>query len=165
MPTRLLSQRLVKRVLYSMWGMEHMQFWHWWVLAVILLILEVFSPAAFFMWMSVAAGVIGLVLLAVPDLSWQAQCLGFAALSVPAILAGRSWFKRNPIASEQPSLNKMGEELVGKVFNVAEAIINGQGRIKVGETTWKVSGEDLPVGAKVKVTSVQSAVLQVVKTD
>ncbi|MFT6156912.1 MAG: hypothetical protein ACI9I4_001821 [Neolewinella sp.] len=115
------------------------------------------------MWMAVAAGATGLVLLVFPDLGWQAQFLGFAVLSVAAILAGRSWFQRNPIVSEQPNLNKMGEELIGRVFNVEEAIVSGRGRIRVGETTWKVAGEDSPVGTKVKVTAVQSAMLQVVK--
>ena len=61
-----------------MFGLEVLDYWHWWVLAVLLLILEVFSPAAFFIWIGFAAGIMGLLLL-ISDFTWQTQFLMFAA--------------------------------------------------------------------------------------
>ena len=45
-----------------MFGIEVIDCWHWWVLAVALFILEIFSPAAFFIWIGIAAGFMGLLL-------------------------------------------------------------------------------------------------------
>jgi membrane protein implicated in regulation of membrane protease activity len=140
---------------------DNLVYWHWWVFAIVLLILEILTPGAFFMWMSAAAGVIGVVLLAAPELSWQTQFVIFAVTSIIAIIAGKMWFSRNPINTEMPSLNAREDELIGKVFEVEQAIVNGSGRIKVGESTWKVNGSDCAVGASVKVISVNGAVLTV----
>jgi membrane protein implicated in regulation of membrane protease activity len=41
--------------------------------------------------------------------------------------------------------------MIGKTGVVLDAISGGQGRIKVGETTWRATGPDLPAGTKVKV--------------
>lgn len=147
-----------------MFGIEVLSFWHWWILAAVLLILEVFSPAAFFIWIGLAAGLVGLALWAV-DLSWQMQFLLFGVLSVVCVVLGRSWFKRNPIETDKPNLNRRGQELIGKVFNVEQAITNGSGRIRVGDSTWKANGLDVPVGKKVKVVGIESAVLQVESVD
>ena len=139
--------------------LDNIIYWHWWVFAIILLILEIFSPGAFFMWMSAAAGVIGVILLAAPELSWQTQFIIFALTSVIAITAGKIWFKRNPINTEMPSLNSREDELIGRVFEVEQAIINGSGRVKVGESTWKANGPDCKAGASVRVVSVSGAEL------
>ncbi len=140
---------------------DNLIYWHWWVFAIVLLILEIFTPGAFFMWMSAAAGVIGIVLLAAPELSWQTQFVIFAVTSIIAITAGKMWFSRNPINTEMPSLNSREDELIGKVFEVEQAIVNGSGRIKVGESTWKANGTDCAVGASVRVVGVNGAVLTV----
>ena len=138
---------------------DNLVFWHWWVFAIILLILEIFTPGAFFMWMSAAAGVIGAILLIAPELSWQTQFVIFAVTSIIAIIAGKAWFSRNPINTDMPSLNAREDELIGKIFEVEQAIVNGSGRIKVGESTWKANGPDCEVGGSVRVTSVNGAEL------
>lgn len=100
-----------------MFGIEAIDFWHWWVLAVALFILEKFSPAALFIWIGIAAGFMGLLLP------------------------------------------------VGRVFEVKQAIVDGTGRVRVGDTTWKVSGPDAGVGEKVKVVGIDSAVLRVERAE
>ena len=143
-----------------MFGIEELDYWHWWVLAVVLLILEVFSPAAFFIWIGFAAGIMGLLLL-ISDFTWQTQFLMFAALSVICVVAGRSWFKRNPIETDEPNLNRRGHALIGRIFEVEQAIVDGTGRVRVGDSTWKVRGPDTETGVKVKVVGIDSTVLQV----
>jgi len=140
---------------------DNLAYWHWWILAVVLIILEILTPGAFFMWMSAAAGVVGLVLFAMPDLSWQVQFVLFAIISVVAIMAGKAWFHRNPIETEMPTLNERENELIGKVFIVEQAIVNGSGRIKVGESTWKANGSDCKAGGSVRVVGVDGAELTV----
>ncbi len=143
-----------------MFGIEAIDYWHWWVLAIALLILEIFSPAAFFIWIGFAAGIMGLLLL-ISDFTWQMQFFMFAVLSVFSVVAGRTWFKRNPIESDEPNLNRRGHALVGQVFEVDQAIEDGVGRIRVGDSTWKVTGPEAEKGEKVKVVGIDSTVLRV----
>ena len=45
--------------------------------------------------------------------------------------------------------------LIGKEFFLDEAIERGFGRIRVGDSVWRVAGDDLPAGAKVRVVAVE----------
>ena len=140
---------------------DNLEFWHWWVFAIILVILEVFSPGAFFMWMGAAAGASGLALLVMPELSWQMQFIIFAVSSIAAILIGRTFFNRKSANTDDPTLSQLESELTGNVYVVEKPIINGSGRIQVGESTWKAQGPDCEAGASVKVIGVKGAVLVV----
>lgn len=140
---------------------DNLVYWHWWILAITLLILEIFTPGAFFMWMGAAAGITGLVLLAMPDISWQLQFVIFSVTSIVTIFAGYKWFRRNPIVSEQPSIGERGDDLIGQTYQVEQAIVNGNGRIKVGESTWKAMGPDCKVGSNVRVIAVDAAIVTV----
>lgn len=141
--------------------LEHLEFWHWWIAGIALVIIEVFAPGAIFLWMGISAGVVGAVLLAVPDLSWQVQFLGFALLSVGSIAGWRVYHKRNPTESDLPSLNRRGEQYVGRVFTLEDGISNGSGVVRVDDSRWKIEGEDLPAGTKVRVTGVEGTILKV----
>jgi membrane protein implicated in regulation of membrane protease activity len=137
------------------------EFWHWWVLAVILLALEVAAPGTFFLWLAIAAGAVGLIVLIFPELLWQLQVLLFAVGGVAAVLAWRAWQRRHPPTSEDPTLNRRGAQYVGQVFLLTEAIRDGRGRMRVGDTTWRVSGPELPAGARVRVVGVDGTLLRV----
>ena len=143
------------------WLFGDFHWWHWLIIALVLIILEIFSPAAFFMWMGFAAAITGLVTLIFPGLSWEIQFIIFAGLSVVSITAAKLWFGKNPIQTEQPLLNERGQELIGNTYRVEKAIENGVGRIRVGESTWKATGPDAPEGARVKVVGARAAVLEV----
>ena len=140
---------------------EEIEFWHWWIAAVVLIVVEVFAPGAVALWMAVSAAVVGLLLLAVPDLTWQTQLLIFAVLSVATVVGWRAYQLRYPTETDQPSLNRRGEQYVGRVFTLSEAIVNGTGKIHVDDTMWKVAGEDLPEGTQVRVTGVDGTLLTV----
>jgi len=85
---------------------DNLRFWHWWIFAIILIILEIFSPGAFFMWLGAAAGVSGVALLVMPELSWQIQFIIFAVASVVAILLGKAFFNRESAWENQPGKQK-----------------------------------------------------------
>jgi hypothetical protein len=137
------------------------EFWHWWVLAVVLLALEVAAPGTFFLWLAVAAAVVGLVVLVLPELYWQLQVLLFAVTGVAAVVAWRIYAQRRPQRSDDPTLNRRGEQYVGQVFHLTEPIADGRGRMKVADTMWRIAGPDLPAGAKVRVVGVDGTVLRV----
>ncbi len=142
-------------------AIEEIVFWHWWAAAIVFVVIEVFAPGAIFLWLGVSAGVVGALLLVLPETTWQLQMLVFAVLSVSAIVGWRVFQKANPTATDQPSLNRRGEQYVGRTLTLEEPIVNGQGKIRVDDTTWKVEGDDMPAGTRVTVIGVDNVVLKI----
>jgi membrane protein implicated in regulation of membrane protease activity len=140
-------------------------YWHWIVLGVVFITLEVFAPGAFFLGMGVSAVLVGGGLFAIPAMGWELQVFLFAVLSVVSIFVTRRWVRHTPIESDQPLLNQRGAQYVGRHFNLSEAIVNGQGKIKVDDSIWKVSGDDLPEGSRVRVTGIDGTVLSIAAAD
>ncbi len=141
--------------------LENAVYWHWFVLAVILIILEVFSPGAFFLWLGIAAGAVGLILLLSPGLEWEYQLLLFAAFSLASIASWRLILKRHPTQTDEPRLNRRGEQYIGRVFTLQEPIVNRLGKIRVDDSTWKIEGSDCPEGSTVRVVDADGVVLKV----
>jgi hypothetical protein len=141
--------------------LDTLGYWHWWILAVGLVILEVFAPGAFFLWLGIAAGVVGALVYLVPGLGWEYQILLFSVLSVVSIVVWRRYFRQTPGDTDQPALNRRGEQYVGRLFTLSEPIVDGMGKIRVDDSTWKIRGKDCPVGSRVEVTGVDGTVLQV----
>lgn len=135
--------------------------WHWLVLAVVLVILETLSPGVFFLWLGIAAGLVGLLLGLWPGIDWPFQLLLFACFSLLSLLVSRRYFRRFPIATDEPRLNRRGEQYLGRTFTLSAPILNGVGRIRVDDTTWKIAGPDCPAGSRVRVNGVDGMVLQV----
>lgn len=135
---------------------------HWWwlIFAALLGIGEVLLPGVFLIWVAIAAAVTGLVAMALP-LSVPLQFLLFAALCVVAVWGGRRWYVSNPVDSQDPLLNDRTARLIGEVVTVVEAIDNGRGRVKVGDSVWLCHGPDAPVGARVRVVGADASVLRV----
>ena len=145
------------------WGT--VTYWHWWALGLALVVVEMVAPGVFFLWLGIAAGLVGFMVLVAPDLSWQTQVLSFAVLSVLSVAAGRWLLKRHPIHSDEPRLNRRGEQYVGRVFTLEQPIVNGQGKIRVDDSTWKVEGADCVNGTRVRVVGVDGVVLRVEPAD
>lgn len=144
---------------------RHVDHWSWWILAIALLVLEAFVPGTFFMWMGIAAVVVGFILWLVPSMGWEYQIIAFAVISVASISSYRQYFRKHPVETDQPALNRRGEQYIGRTFTLGEAIVNGQGKIRVDDTTWKILGEDCDVGSRVKVVGVDGVQLKVERLD
>ena len=140
---------------------SEISFWHWFILGVVLTVLEMAAPGVVFLWLGIAAGATGLVVLGIDGLGWQIQILVFAGLSVVSVVSGRLWMRHRPSTTDHPTLNRRGERHVGRVFTLDAPIVNGVGKIRVDDATWKVKGEDLPAGARVKVIAVDGTILRV----
>ncbi len=142
--------------------MESMNHWHWWILAPVLIILEVFAPGAFFLWLGIAATAVGGVVYVYPAMGWEYQLLSFSVLSVISIVIWRKYFHSTPADTDQPNLNRRGQQYVGRVFTLEEPLVDGIGKIRVDDSTWKVRGEDCPAGTRIEVTGVDGTILEVV---
>ena len=137
-----------------------------WAAAALLLIAgETLTPGVFLMWAGFAAGGVFLVLLAVPELAFVWQAVLFAVFAAIGIVVYLKFFRGRGAASDQPLLNRKGEQLVGQVFVLDQAIVDGRGRLKIGDAFWVAEGPDLPQGVRVRVTSMRGMALQVLPAD
>ena len=128
--------------------------WTWWIVAGLLLLAELTSPGIFFIWLAIAAGAVGIIVF-FADIGWQLQIALWAILSVVFVMIAKPWLKRrNAIETDQPNLNRRMLNYVGRSFVLDEPIVNGQGRVKIEDTLWQVSGPDAPKGAWVRLTRV-----------
>jgi len=145
---------------------EHLSFWHWWIIAAILVVMELATPGtAYFLWMGVAAGVTGLVLLLAPTLTWAAQALIFSVVAVLIIKKWRGYETRYQRIYEQSALNRRAQQYVDRIFTLTEPVINHCGTLRLDDTQWKIAGADMPPGTRVRVIGVDGVVLNVVKLD
>lgn len=130
--------------------------WNWMVLGFVLIVLEIVAPGVFLVWIGIAALLVGAISLFVWDAAvwtWQVQVLLFLALSLVSAYVGTKLVgSSRKDDSDQPLLNRRGVQLIGRTATLTEPINNGRGRIRLGDTLWRVSGPDLPAGARVKVT-------------
>lgn len=139
---------------------DHIVYWHWLIVAGVLLIIELTTPSFYFLWLSVAAAIVGVLLFFIP-LGFAYQLILFAVCAALIIGVWRFYFKTAPAQSDQPKLNRRGEQYVGRVLTLNEPIVNGQGKIRVDDSTWKIEGNDCPAGTRVKVTGVDGVLLRV----
>ena len=140
-------------------------FWHWWILAGILLILELTSPVFFFLWLGFSAAAVGFLLLVFPAIPVEAQLVLFGILSVVAVLAWRKYREVHPPVSDQPLLNQRGQQYAGRIFTLDQPIINGVGKVEVDDSTWRVKGPDLTAGTRVRVVGVDGVIFVVESAD
>ena len=135
--------------------------WAWIVLGLVLIGLEMLAPGVFLLWLGLAALVTG-ILAGLIGLSWQAAWLAFAGLSVAAVLAGRAVTRRGDSEVVEPGgLNRRGHDLVGRDFVLDTPLRGGEGRLKIGDGSWRILGPDAPAGTRIRVLRVDGASLVV----
>lgn len=137
--------------------------WLWAILGLLLIGGEMLAPGVFLIWLGLAALITGAI-AGIAGLGWQAAGIVFAILAVACVAAGRMLTRRR---SEEPDaatgLNDRGRQLIGKVFRLEATMTGGEGRIRVGDSSWRVIGPELLAGSEVKVVRVDGATLVVEK--
>lgn len=136
---------------------------YWLVLGLALMVLELFNPGSYMLWLGLGAMLTALAAMLVPGLAPVWQFIAFGVLSLIAILGYREWRRRNPRveASDQPLLNQRAAQLVGQTHTLFEPIVDGRGRLKIGDAFWTVFGADLPAGTRVRIVATDGVSLTV----
>ncbi len=140
-----------------------MQSWHLWtIIGLLLLTLEMMTPAFFFASFGIAALITAP--LAAYGLGTTAQLGAFAAISVLSMAAVRPFFVRCVYRRRIAPVN--AHALVGQSGRVVDAVgpSDDPGRVKVGGEEWRAvseSGSLLASGTRVEITAVASATLTV----
>lgn len=134
--------------------------WTWVIAGLALAGLELLAPGVFFIWLGIAALLTGLADWLF-DLSWQAASLVFAGLAIVAVLLGRALMRGDRGQATGSGLNRRGEALVGRAFALDAPIVAGEGRVRIDDSFWRVTGPDAPAGARVRVARIDGATLVV----
>lgn len=136
-------------------------YWQWWILSGILLVIELLAPSTFFLWMGMSAASVGLLIFFMPAIRFEVQLLIFSIISVISVIISRYIFSQTQAHDGVSStLNRRGSEYIGRIFTLEEPIINGIGKVNIGDSSWLVDGEDCPAGTRVKVLGLNGIRLQ-----
>jgi len=63
--------------------------------------------------------------------------------------------------SDQPDLNRRTHQFAGRRAIVVEPIVDGRGKIRMGDTVWPAQGPDSPAGAVVRIAAAEATLLTV----
>ena len=133
----------------------------WLATALVLLMAEMVVPGFFLIFLGVGAAATGLITLLLPGLPILLQAVIFAALTGGAVALGWGWYRGSKHASADPLLNDRAARLIGKRVEVCDAIIDGEGRVTVGDGAWSATGPDAGVGTIVRIIGANGSVLRV----
>ena len=134
-------------------------YWHWIVLGIGLMALEILLPSFVALWFGAAAIIVGVLLLLIPSLSIAVQVLLWVVFS---ILFTWLWFKfMQPLAVDKTKAGLSREAIVGEVGQVLSAPTTdrrGQMRFSVpilGADEWPfISQDTLRSGDRVRVVDI-----------
>lgn len=137
--------------------------WIWLSIALTLLILEVVVTGTFMLWLAFGAAVAAGIFALFP-LGLASQIAVVAILSLLALTLGRPWLKRHweKQFSVDVMINQRAQTLIGSRATLATALVNGEGRVKVGDGEWRGrcdSLADAPVGTRVRILAVEGITL------
>ncbi|MGE0383255.1 MAG: NfeD family protein [Gammaproteobacteria bacterium] len=138
-----------------------LQYWHWLILGLLLLVAEAFVPGASFLWFGASALCVGIVLIALPGLPVPVQLALFAVLAFASIAAWRAWKRSHPEASTHPDLNRRGRQYIGRRFTLTEPLRDGHCQLHVDDTVWRAQSSvaSVPAGVQVEVVAIEGATL------
>ncbi|PWC15082.1 NfeD family protein [Brenneria roseae subsp. americana] len=135
--------------------------WFWLSLGGLLLAAEMLGASGYLLWSGISAILVGLLVWAVP-FSWPWQGIAFSVLTIITALLWWYWLRRRTLAQPQSVLNQRGKQLVGLRATLSEPVVNGFGRARIGDSTWRVkSAQDLAAGTHIEVIAVEGITLYV----
>ena len=143
-------------------------YWHWIVLGIALMLIEIVLPSFTALWFGAAAVVVGIVLFLVPDMSMSAQLILWTVLSVILVWL---WFRYlKPLAIDKTKAGLSREAIVGEVGQVVtvpneerKGVLRFPAPI-LGADEWLfISQAELAPGDRVRVVDVSGNTLVVRK--
>lgn len=140
----------------------------WWLaFGILLIIVEMLSGTFFFLFLGVGALLVSLLTWML-DLGGLAQGVLFGAA---ALVAAGAWYRLRPNPDDSieqlagaKGLNNRLARFVGREADLVEPLHGGEGRIRLDDSYWTVTGADLPTGARVRIVAIDGMKLRVEPT-
>jgi membrane protein implicated in regulation of membrane protease activity len=144
-----------------------LEWWHWMVGGVLLVLLELAIPAFFVIWFGLGALVVGLVLLVAPGLPIGGQVSIWIAASIAFIVLWVKIFRAHVHRTRVGLSTGQFTGELGLVTREIKPFQKGQIRFQkpiLGAEAWEaIADEDIPAGERVQVLDVQGQILRVAK--
>jgi len=141
------------------------EWWHWMVLGVALVLCELAIPAFFVVWFGLGALIVGLTLVLIPSLVLPAQIVIWIAASLAFVVL---WFKVFKVHVHRTKIGLSKGQFTGEVGLVTREIKpyqKGQIRFQkpiLGAEAWEaIADEDIAPGERVHVLAVEGNILRV----
>jgi len=139
--------------------------WHWVVLGIVLMLLELAVPAFFLIWFGAAAVAVGIAAVIFPAFPFAYQIIAWTAGSIALIWA---WFKVFKRGSHKTRVGFSKGAFVGEIgLVIRDMRPYERGRIRfqkpiLGDETWEsIADVEIKVGERVKVLDVEGNILKV----
>ncbi len=131
---------------------ENLNFMHWLVLGLSLIILELFLWTVFLLWIGASAITVSIFFYLMPDTSWPIQLLIFVILSLTSTNLAKRYY---PIKTVDDELHEKAKTFIGKECRV-DSIEDGIIKVQIGKSLWFARGTGLSVGQAVKIVDVDN---------
>jgi membrane protein implicated in regulation of membrane protease activity len=132
---------------------ENLNYIHWLLLGLALVIIELFVWSVFLLWIGASAITVSVIYYLFPDVPIALQILTFVLLSILTTFLAKKYF---PVKTVDDQLHDKAKLHIGKEYKVA-SVENGIGKIQIGESLWFAKGSDLSIGQTVKILDVESS--------
>ena len=133
--------------------LENLNYLHWLVFGLALVIVELFLWSMFLLWIGASAITISIVFYLYPEVSWELQALSFILLSAISTFLAKKYF---PVKTVDDELSINAKSHIGKECTVV-SIENSIVKVRLGESLWFAKGCEMSVGQKVQIVDVKSS--------
>ena len=144
-----------------------LEWWHWEIAGLALVLLELAVPAFFVIWFGFGAMLVGLVLLLAPGLALSAQIGVWVLASVAMTVL---WFRVFKRSQHKTLVGTAAGEVIGEIGLLVSAVApfeRGKVRFQrplLGADEWACVAETaISAGERVKVVSVEGSYVKVTK--
>jgi membrane protein implicated in regulation of membrane protease activity len=134
--------------------------WLWAIAGLVLIGAEVLMPGVFLLWLGIAGLATAAIAAALP-ISLEVQLALFTVTALLSCVAGWLVYRRSARGRGHPTVNDPRARMVGSIGHVTEAIRDGQGKVRIGDSDWLAEGPDLALGAAVRVKALSGTILKV----
>ena len=132
---------------------ENLNFMHWLVLGLSLIILELFLWTVFLLWIGASAITVSIFFYLMPDTSWPIQLLIFVILSLITTNLSKRYY---PVKTVDDELHEKAKTFIGKECKVS-SIEDGIIKVQIGKSLWFARGSGLSEGQSVKIVGVDGS--------
>lgn len=145
----------------------HPEWWHWFVVGILLVLAELAIPAFFVIWFGLGALLVGGIVLFAPDLSSTAQIGLWIVASLAMVIL---WFRIFKRSRDKTHSGSADGEVIGEIGLLTSNIAPfAKGKVRfqrplLGSEEWVcLADEAIAAGERVRVVAIEGSFLKVVK--
>jgi len=151
----LLLSRKEYKITFMEMLLENLNYLHWLVFGLALVIVELILWSMFLLWIGASAITISIVFYLYPEVSAGLQVFSFVLLSAVSTFLAKKYF---PVKTIDDELSINAKNHIGKECTVV-SIENNIIKVRLGESLWFAKGCEMSVGQKVRIVDTDLSTL------